>query len=81
MQKGVMIMERIIPENNGQGRDQEMIEFLIESRADSEAGRTEPAVEALEELAKKHKFQNHLIDAAKVVATYADEDQTEIRTQ
>jgi phage terminase Nu1 subunit (DNA packaging protein) len=32
----------------------EMIEFLRESRNDIEAGRTMPAVEALEELAKKH---------------------------
>src|SRR6516162_5201256 len=33
----------------------EMLEFLRESRADIEEGRTEPAVEALERLAKKHK--------------------------
>jgi sugar lactone lactonase YvrE len=32
----------------------ETMEFLRESRADVEAGRTEPAVEALERLAKKH---------------------------
>jgi prevent-host-death family protein len=35
----------------------EMLEFLKESRADIEAGRTEPAVEALERLAKKHKLK------------------------
>jgi prevent-host-death family protein len=35
----------------------EMMEFLLESRADIEAGRTEPAVEALERLAKKHKLK------------------------
>jgi prevent-host-death family protein len=35
----------------------EMIEFLRESREDIEAGRTMPAVEALEELAKKHKVK------------------------
>jgi prevent-host-death family protein len=34
----------------------EMIEFLRESREDIEAGRTEPALEALERLAKKHKL-------------------------
>jgi prevent-host-death family protein len=34
----------------------EMIDFLRESRADVEAGRTEPAVEALERLARKHKL-------------------------
>src|SRR5262245_47212834 len=34
----------------------EMIEFLIESRQDIDAGRTEPALEALERLAKKHKL-------------------------
>jgi prevent-host-death family protein len=33
----------------------EMMEFLRESRADIEAGRTEPAIEALERLGKKHK--------------------------
>jgi prevent-host-death family protein len=33
----------------------EMMEFLRESRADIEAGRTEPAVEALERLARKQK--------------------------
>jgi PHD/YefM family antitoxin component YafN of YafNO toxin-antitoxin module len=32
----------------------EMIEFLRDSRADIEAGRTEPAVVALERLGKKH---------------------------
>jgi prevent-host-death family protein len=35
----------------------EMLEFLRESRADIEAGRTEPAVEALERLARKHKLK------------------------
>lgn len=35
----------------------EMIEFLRESRADIDAGRTEPAVAALERLAKKHKLK------------------------
>jgi hypothetical protein len=35
----------------------EMLEFLRESRADLEAGRTEPALEALERLAKKHKLK------------------------
>lgn len=34
----------------------EMMEFLRESREDIEAGRTEPALEALERLAKKHKL-------------------------
>jgi prevent-host-death family protein len=34
----------------------EMIEFLRESREDLEAGRTEPAREGLERLAKKHKL-------------------------
>ncbi|HKI31350.1 MAG TPA: type II toxin-antitoxin system Phd/YefM family antitoxin [Gemmataceae bacterium] len=34
----------------------EMMEFLRESREDVEAGRTEPALEALERLAKKHKL-------------------------
>jgi prevent-host-death family protein len=34
----------------------EMMEFLRESREDVEAGRTEPAVEALERLARKHKL-------------------------
>src|SRR5216684_5114114 len=34
----------------------EMMEFLRESRADIEAGRTEPAAEALERLARKHKL-------------------------
>jgi prevent-host-death family protein len=34
----------------------EMMEFLRESRADIEAGRTEPALEALERLARKHKL-------------------------
>jgi prevent-host-death family protein len=35
----------------------EMMEFLRESRADIEAGRTEPALEALERLAKKHELK------------------------
>lgn len=35
----------------------EMMEFLRESREDIEAGRTEPALEALERLAKKHKLK------------------------
>src|SRR5579862_317198 len=35
----------------------EMIEFLRESRADVDAGRTMPALEALEQLAKKHKLK------------------------
>jgi prevent-host-death family protein len=35
----------------------EMMEFLLESRADMEAGRTEPAVEALERLGKKYKLK------------------------
>ena len=35
----------------------EMLEFLRESRDDIEAGRTKPAIEALEELAKKHKLK------------------------
>lgn len=35
----------------------EMRQFLEESRQDIEAGRTEPAVEALERLAKKHKLK------------------------
>jgi prevent-host-death family protein len=34
----------------------EMMEFLRESREDIESGRTEPAIEALERLAKKHKL-------------------------
>jgi prevent-host-death family protein len=34
----------------------EMMEFLRESREDIEAGRTEPALEALERLGKKHKL-------------------------
>jgi prevent-host-death family protein len=34
----------------------EMMEFLRESREDVEAGRTEPALEALERLARKHKL-------------------------
>jgi prevent-host-death family protein len=34
----------------------EMMEFLRESRDDIEAGRTEPALDALERLAKKHKL-------------------------
>src|SRR5205085_4557835 len=35
----------------------EMMEFLRESRADIEAGRTEPALAALDRLAKKHKLK------------------------
>jgi prevent-host-death family protein len=35
----------------------EMMEFLRESRADMEAGRTKPALEALDQLAKKHKLK------------------------
>lgn len=35
----------------------DMMEFLDASRADMEAGRTKPAVEALEALAKKHKLK------------------------
>ena len=35
----------------------EMMEFLRESREDLEAGRTVPALEALERLAKKHKLK------------------------
>jgi prevent-host-death family protein len=35
----------------------EMMEFLHESREDITAGRTEPALEALERLAKKHKLK------------------------
>jgi prevent-host-death family protein len=35
----------------------EMMEFLHESRADLEAGRTEPALEALERLARKHRLK------------------------
>ena len=35
----------------------EMIEFLRESRADMEAGRTKPALAALDKLAKKHKLK------------------------
>jgi prevent-host-death family protein len=34
----------------------EMMEFLRESREDIEAGRTEPALKALERLAQKHKL-------------------------
>ncbi|HBI46354.1 MAG TPA: prevent-host-death family protein [Planctomycetales bacterium] len=34
----------------------EMMEFLRESREDVEAGRSEPALEALERLGKKHKL-------------------------
>src|SRR5258708_15323846 len=36
----------------------EMMEFLRESREDIEAGRTEPALDALEQLAKKHKLKS-----------------------
>ena len=35
----------------------EMLEFLHESREDMEAGRTEPAVQAIDRLAKKHKLK------------------------
>ena len=35
----------------------EMIKFLRESRADLRAGRTEPAVQALERLAKKYRLR------------------------
>ena len=35
----------------------EMIQFLRESREDLEAGRTQPAREALQRLAKKHKLK------------------------
>jgi PHD/YefM family antitoxin component YafN of YafNO toxin-antitoxin module len=35
----------------------EMLEFLRESRADMEAGRTVPAAQALERLAQKHKLK------------------------
>lgn len=35
----------------------EMIEFLRKSQADVDAGRTKPAMEALEALAKKHKLK------------------------
>ncbi len=36
----------------------EMMDFLLQSRQDIEAGRTEPALEALQRLAKKHQL-NH----------------------
>ena len=36
----------------------EMMDFLLESREDIEAGRTEPALEALDRLAKKHKLKS-----------------------
>ena len=36
----------------------EMLEFLRQSRADMEAGRTMPAVQALERLAQKHKLKS-----------------------
>ena len=36
----------------------EMIEFLRESSADIDAGRTKPAMEALEELAAKYKLKS-----------------------
>ena len=35
----------------------EMLEFLRESRADIEAGKTRPALDALDQLAKKHKLK------------------------
>jgi PHD/YefM family antitoxin component YafN of YafNO toxin-antitoxin module len=35
----------------------EMIDFLRESRDDIEVGRTKPALQALQELAKKHKLK------------------------
>src|SRR5436189_3608846 len=35
----------------------EMMEFLQASRADVEAGRTEPALDALKRLAEKHKLK------------------------
>ena len=35
----------------------EMIEFLGASRDDIDAGRTQPALEAMEQLAKKHKLK------------------------
>jgi prevent-host-death family protein len=35
----------------------EMMEFLRESREDIEAGRTEPALQALERVAKRHKLR------------------------
>ena len=35
----------------------EMLDFLRESRADMEAGRAEPALAALERLAKKHRLK------------------------
>ena len=38
----------------------EMMEFLRASREDIEAGRVEPAFEALERLAKKHKLSRKL---------------------
>lgn len=34
----------------------EMMQFLCDSRQDIESGRTEPALDALERLAKKHKI-------------------------
>jgi hypothetical protein len=35
-----------------------MVEFLRESRADIDAGRTDPALDVLERLAKKHKLKH-----------------------
>jgi prevent-host-death family protein len=35
----------------------EMMDFLRESQKDIDAGRTEPAAEAMERLAKKHKLK------------------------
>jgi prevent-host-death family protein len=38
----------------------EMIEFLRESREEIDAQRTQPALEALERLAKKHKLKSKM---------------------
>jgi prevent-host-death family protein len=38
-------------------RQAEMIEFLRESQKDVDAGRTQPALDALDKLAKKHKLK------------------------
>lgn len=50
--------DRSVPRHSFAQRIQraEMMEFLRESREDIEAGRTEPALAALERLAKKHKL-------------------------